>query len=91
VSARTRDEPVPCPACGTPTGRVHGFHGRVGADVPVDGRRVVVHVARVRRLVCSALGCPRQTFHKQVPGVVQRYQRRTTAWPTKSAPRSRSY
>ncbi len=58
VSARTREDPVPCPACGQPTERVHGFHGRVVADVPVDGRRVVVSV-RVRRLVCPVLGCPR--------------------------------
>lgn len=50
VLARTRDDAVPCPACGARTGRVHGFHGRVVADVPVDGRRVVVSV-RVRRLV----------------------------------------
>ncbi|MFB7950156.1 ISL3 family transposase, partial [Kitasatospora phosalacinea] len=76
VSARTRDDPVPCPVCGRPTGRVHGFHGRVVADLPVDGRRVVVSV-RVRRLVCAVLGCPRQTFREQVPGVVERYQRRT--------------
>lgn len=76
VSARTRDDPVPCPECGTPTGRVHGFHGRRVADVPTDGRRVVVLV-RLRRLVCPVLGCSRQTFREQVPGVVERYQRRT--------------
>ena len=46
------------------------------ADVPVDGRRIVVSV-RVRRLVCPVLDCPRQTFREQVPGVVERYQRRT--------------
>ncbi|WP_209439598.1 transposase family protein, partial [Kitasatospora phosalacinea] len=71
VSARTRDDPVPCPVCGRPTGRVHGFHGRRVADLPVDGRRVVVSV-RLRRLVCPVLGCPRQTFREQVPGVVER-------------------
>lgn len=76
VSARTRDESVPCPVCGQPTRRVHGFHGRVVADVSVGGRRVVVSV-RVRRLVCPVLGCPRQTFREQVPGFVERYQRHT--------------
>ncbi|MEV8099675.1 ISL3 family transposase [Kitasatospora sp. NPDC085879] len=76
VWARTRDEPVPCPACGQPTPHVHGFHRRVVADVPVDGRRVVVSV-RVRRLTCPVLGCPRQTFREQVPGLIDRYQRRT--------------
>lgn len=77
VTARTRDEQVPCPACGTPTGRVHGFHWRRVADVPVDGRRVLMSV-RVRRMVCPVLDCPRQTFREQVPGVVDRYQRRTS-------------
>jgi transposase len=69
VSARTRDDPVPCPVCGQPAGRMHDFHGRVVTDVPVDGRRVVASV-RVRRLVCPVPGCPRQTFREQVPGVV---------------------
>jgi transposase len=32
---------------------------------------------RVRRLVCPVLGCPRQTFREQVPGLLERYQRRT--------------
>jgi transposase len=64
VSVRTRDDPVPCSACGRPTGRVYGFHGR----------RVVMSV-RLRRLVCPVLGCPRQTFREQVTGVVERYHR----------------
>lgn len=76
VSARTRAEPVPCPVRWQLTGRVHGFHRRTIADVPVDGRRVVVSV-RVRRLVCLVLGCPPQTFREQVPGLIERYQRRT--------------
>ncbi|KRB66937.1 hypothetical protein ASE03_30725 [Kitasatospora sp. Root187] len=76
VSERTRNDPVPWPICGQLTGQVHGFHGRVIADVPVDGRRVVASV-RVRRMVCPNLGCPRQTFCEQVPGLIERYQRRT--------------
>ncbi|MEV8438679.1 transposase family protein [Actinosynnema sp. NPDC051121] len=38
VRASTRGEEVACPSCGTPTGRVHAFHERVPADVPVGGR-----------------------------------------------------
>ncbi|MGP3938239.1 transposase family protein [Streptomyces sp. 6N106] len=68
---------MPCPACGAPTGWVRGFHRRVVADVPVDGRRVVVS-ARVRRLFCQVLGRSRQTFREQVPGVVDHYQCRTS-------------
>jgi transposase len=76
VRARTAGGPVPCPECGSLTGHVHGYFVRTLADVPADGRPVVVHV-RVRRLRCPELGCPVQTFREQVPGVLDRYQRRT--------------
>ncbi len=76
VRARTPQDMAPCPVCGASTGRVHGYHWRTVADVPVDDRRVVVRV-RVRRLVCPTRGC-RQTFREQMPGVLDRYQRRTT-------------
>ena len=75
VRARTRGGAVACPGCGAETSRVHGYHERTAADVPVDGRRVLVKV-RVRRMRCPALGCTVQTFREQVPGVLERYQRR---------------
>jgi transposase len=76
VRARTAGGPVPCPRCGRLTGQVHGYYHRTVADVPTDGRPVVVHV-RVRRMRCPALGCPVQTFREQAPGLLDRYQRRT--------------
>ena len=81
LTARTRDAAVPCPVCGTPTAKVHGYHRRRVADVPVDGRQAVVHL-RVLRLVCPVLGCRRQTFREQIPGLLERHQRRTLrlAW-----------
>ncbi|MFF3437598.1 ISL3 family transposase [Streptosporangium sp. NPDC002721] len=75
VRARTPDGPVACPGCGAETARVHGYHERSVADVPVDARRVFVAV-RIRRLICPTRGC-RQTFREQLPGVLERYQRRT--------------
>jgi transposase len=75
VRAGTRGGAVACPGCGTQTGRVHGYHERTAADVPVDGRRVLVKV-RVRRMRCPVLGCQVQTFREQVSGVLERYQRR---------------
>jgi transposase len=75
VRARTRSGAVACPGCGTETARVHGYHERTAADVPVDGRRVLVKV-RARRMRCPALDCKVQTFREQVPGVLERYQRR---------------
>jgi hypothetical protein len=38
---------------------------------------VVVSV-QVQRLLCPARGCARQTFREQVPGLLERYQRRTS-------------
>jgi hypothetical protein len=76
VRARTPGGAVRCPGCGTQTERVHGYHKRAVADVPVDGRRVSV-VVRARRMRCPVLGCTVQTFREQVPGVLKRYQRRT--------------
>ena len=76
VRARTAGGPVACPGCGTLTARVHGYHERRAADVPADGRRVLVRV-KVRRMRCPVTGCPRQTFREQVPGLIGRYQRRT--------------
>lgn len=70
VRARTPEDPVPCPGCGAPSGRVHGSHLRTVADVSVDGRRVMARV-RVRRLVCPTHGC-RHTFREQVPGALER-------------------
>ncbi|MFB7224413.1 ISL3 family transposase [Streptomyces sp. NPDC056227] len=75
VRARTPKDTAVRPICGASSGRVHGYHWRTVADIPVDGRRVVVRV-RVRRLVCPTRGC-RHTFREQVPGVLERYQRRT--------------
>lgn len=45
------------------------------AEVPAVARCVIV-VVRIRRLVCSTVGC-RQTFREQLPGVLERYQCRT--------------
>ena len=58
VQARTAGGPVACPGCGALTARVHAYHERTVADVPLDARPVSV-VVWVRRLVCSALRCAR--------------------------------
>ena len=62
------------------TGRRHRDHHvtieQIFADV-IDGP--LTHLPSIpgqRR--CPVPGCPRQTFREQVPGVLERYQRRTT-------------
>lgn len=66
VRARTPRDTAVCPVCEAPSERVHGYHWRTVADVPVDEPRVVVRV-RVRRLVCPTRG-DRHTLREQVPG-----------------------
>ncbi|WP_187352105.1 transposase family protein [Allosaccharopolyspora coralli] len=67
VRASTPPGPVTCPGCGVEAGRVHGYAERGLADVPVDGRRVVVRVW-ARRIVTTENGPeplirePRHTF-----------------------------
>jgi transposase len=75
VRARTPLVAAACPNCGGSTERVHALHQRTVGDVPIGGRRMQV-VVSVRRLVCPTSGC-RRTFREHVPGVLQRYQRRT--------------
>jgi transposase len=76
IIGRSRGDPVPCPACGMATGKVHGYYRRRLADTPAGGTVVVLEL-RLRRLVCPNLDCPRQTFHEQIPGLAERYARRT--------------
>ncbi|WP_372452167.1 transposase family protein [Nocardia albiluteola] len=44
VWARTPDDPAPCPGCGAEFARVHSYHWRTVADVPLDERPVTVNV-----------------------------------------------
>lgn len=75
VRAGTRGEPTACPGCGTETARVHGYHERTPTDVPVGGRRAVVKV-KARRMRCPVPGWAVQASREQVPGVLERCQRR---------------
>lgn len=77
VHARTRPGEVGCPCCGVLTKRVHSYHVRTVADVPVDGREVVLKV-RVRRLRCVEAACAQGSFREQVPDLLERHQRRTS-------------
>ena len=76
IQASTPGGPRNCPTCGTATSQVHAYEHRVVADIPVDARRVAIVVV-VRRLKCVFVNCVRQTFREQLPGVLERYQRRT--------------
>ncbi|MEV4126272.1 transposase family protein [Nocardia sp. NPDC049707] len=89
VRARMESCPAVCSRCGVESVRVHSYHDRTVADLPLNGRLVIVRV-RVRRPLCSTPQCCR-TFREQVFGVLERYQRRTALpRPPAPAPRSRT-
>lgn len=65
VRARTRNAMSACPECGAETALVHEYGERTVADVPADGRRVLMKV-QVRRMRCPVTECSRQTFWEHV-------------------------
>lgn len=50
-----------CPGCGFASNRIHSHYIRTAADLPWQGRRVVLRVT-VRRFRCSNGGCSRRIF-----------------------------
>ncbi|MEV4362696.1 ISL3 family transposase [Nonomuraea sp. NPDC049625] len=76
VTAHTSGEPAPCRACGTISSRVHGRYRRLLHDLPAAGRPVLIALT-MRRLTCQNPACPVRTFAEPVPGLTQRYARRT--------------
>jgi transposase len=65
-----------CPLCGGPSGRVHSRYVRNLADLPWQGRRVVVRV-QARRFRCAGPACRRRIFAERLPEVTQPWARRT--------------
>lgn len=76
ITARSAMSSAPCPRCGTESRRVHAWHLRRLADLPVGGRPAVMDL-RVRRLLCTDVECPQRTFREQIPALASRYARRT--------------
>jgi hypothetical protein len=58
------------------SGRVHSRYHRQLSDTAAAGRKVVVRL-QVRKLFCENTDCARKTFAEQVPGLADRYARRT--------------
>jgi len=74
VACRT---PTACyPLCHLPSDRIHGHYGRMVADLPCAGRRVILALL-VRKFVCRTPTCPRQIFTERLPDLVQSYARIT--------------
>src|SRR5262245_17823603 len=76
VAAATTPSVVACPACGTPSDRVHSRYVRRAADLPWQGRRVVLRLT-ARRFRCRAAGCDRAVFCERLPAVLAAHARST--------------
>lgn len=76
VHIACRSSCAACPLCQQSSERVHGHYGRMVADLPCAGRRVILALT-VRKFVCSTPTCPRQIFTERLPDLVQTYARMT--------------
>jgi transposase len=69
---------VPCPDCLCTAQRVHSRYWRTLADLPWNGVRVRLRL-HSRRFFCDHRDCPRAIFTERLPGLAERYARRTVA------------
>lgn len=74
VQAETSTVAARCPACCTPSRRVHSRYERRLLDTAIAGRETVVRL-RVRRFFCTLAGCVRRIFAEQVDGLTVRHAR----------------
>jgi transposase len=75
-AATTTAATVPCPCCAQPSDRVHSHYTRTAADLPWQGRRVIIRIT-ARRFRCATPGCRRAIFCERLPALAT--HARTTA------------
>lgn len=76
VQAHAAQAHACCPACHTPSTRVHSRSIRTPLDLPLSEQHVQLHL-HVRRFFCPNPTCPRRTFTEQTPELLQPRVRRT--------------
>ncbi|QHG85496.1 ISL3 family transposase (plasmid) [Rhodococcus rhodochrous] len=81
ITAHPRGNEGQCPKCGTASRRVHSRYRRRPADTTIGTHPVVLDLV-VRRFFCDSNSCSAATFAEQIPGLTQRWARRTTVLAT---------
>lgn len=76
LDIRSQASSSTCPACGTPSQRVHSHYDRVLKDLACFGRKVCLHLT-VRRFFCDVQGCSQRIFCERLPSVAAPWQRAT--------------
>ena len=72
ICVAPRPGPAYCPGCRTRSRRPHGHYERTLADLPWQGRPVLLRL-QTRRFRCPNASCPRRTFSEAI-GAVARTQ-----------------
>ncbi len=70
-----------CTLCGRPSDRVHSRYDRRLADHAVSWREVSIRL-QARRFRRVNADCPRSIFAEQIPGLAERYRRRSSLLTT---------
>jgi hypothetical protein len=76
IAARCDCPAARCPSCGAPSDRVHSRYARTAADLPWQGRRVVLRLT-ARRFRCPTAGCVRAIFCERFPAALAPHARTT--------------
>lgn len=76
IVCRSRPAAPACPGCGQTSSRLHSTYTRRLADLPWQGRRVLV-VVRARRLRCGRHGCAYRIFGERLAAVAGVHAQRT--------------
>jgi transposase len=76
IAAAARQSMANCPMCHCPSDRIHSHYIRTVADLPWQGRRVVLRVT-VRRFRCRTASCGRSVFCERLPAVLAPHARGT--------------
>ncbi|WP_408886955.1 transposase family protein [Limobrevibacterium gyesilva] len=76
ITAVPRAESAVCPLCQQSSRRVHSRYRRKLADLPWQGRQVIIALS-VRRFRCGTNSCPRKVFGEQLPWVAVPHARRS--------------
>jgi len=74
--AEPRRRPAACPQCCRESHQVHSRYRRTLADLPWQGRAMIIMVTS-RRFRCGSVGCPRRVFVERFPEIAPPHARRT--------------
>ena len=78
VTARAETRIAACPACRSPSRRIHSRYVRQVSDLPCAGREVQLHIV-TRRFVCAVQHCRRRIFAERFDNTVLPTRSRRTA------------